>query len=299
MKRILWLLTVLLIACGSAIARDAWTTEEIGNAAIEYPAPSNAPPPPSIATITPGSGTQGWTLPNVVVTGQYTHFVQGTTTANFGPNITVNSVSVSSAASLTASITISATAAPGPQPVTITTGAETASLTSGFNITAPVAGMPTLLWLGGGHTGGVNSVAAGPDGTVWSAGGDGTIKQWAASSMALLQTSSLTQSGAALAANGQQALINTAGQTETVNLGDDSVIRTFSPGGRGPNYLPAISANGQTYAFGQANWGPDLLVFANGQGAAYTVVASAAENICVAGLGCQVEWYGGVNVLAV
>jgi hypothetical protein len=72
---------------------------------------------------------------NVTITGQYTHFQQGTTTVGFGPNITVNSVSVSDATDLVANIGVDATAVIGWRPVFVNTGSE--QLTIGFAIDPP------------------------------------------------------------------------------------------------------------------------------------------------------------------
>lgn len=38
-------------------------------------------------------------------------------------------------------------------------------------------GTPTIAWLGGGHSGGINAVAVTTDGKLWTAGRDSTIKQ--------------------------------------------------------------------------------------------------------------------------
>ena len=50
---------------------------------------------PRVAQVLPASGQQGSTL-SVAVTGQFTNFVNGTTTADFGAGITVNTVTVTS-----------------------------------------------------------------------------------------------------------------------------------------------------------------------------------------------------------
>ena len=102
----------------------------------------NAPAVPSITSATPNSGQQGQQNLNVQLTGQFTHFVQGTTQVGFGAGITVNSVTVANATSLTANISISAGAATDARTVTATTGAEALSLANGFNVTA---GTPALL----------------------------------------------------------------------------------------------------------------------------------------------------------
>jgi hypothetical protein len=64
----------------------------------------------------------------VTVTDLNTHFVQGTTTADFGSGIIVNSVVVTSAVSMTANISIAGNAVVGARTVTVTTGTEVASL---------------------------------------------------------------------------------------------------------------------------------------------------------------------------
>jgi len=248
---------------------------------------------PVILAVAPASGSQGQTLPNVIITGQNTNFAPGTTAANFGAGITVNGLKVNSPTSATANITIASSATPGSQTVTLTTGSEIASLLNGFIITAPVNGLPNLTWLGGGHTGGVRSVGAAPDGTIWSAGGDNTIKQWNAANMNMLRTFPLAQPhGAAFASNGQQGLVIGSSGVQAVSLTDGSVSRTFALGDLGGGaYLPAISGNGQTVAFGRSNYATDVLVFANGQGPESDFVASAYDS--------DGYWFGGVSALAV
>ena len=51
---------------------------------------------PAIATVAPSTGRQAERL-NLNVTGQFTHFVDGTTIANVGAGITVNAVTVTNA----------------------------------------------------------------------------------------------------------------------------------------------------------------------------------------------------------
>ncbi|HZL98682.1 MAG TPA: Ig-like domain-containing protein, partial [Planctomycetota bacterium] len=67
----------------------------------------------------------------------FTNFVQGTTTASFGDGVVVNSVVVQSATSAGVNITIAQSAAVGGRVVTLTTGAEVASLSGGFVIASP------------------------------------------------------------------------------------------------------------------------------------------------------------------
>ena len=97
---------------------------------------------PTILTVNPNSGQQGQSNLAVAVTGQNTHFAQGTTQVSFGTGITVNSVAVASSTSLMANVAVLPTAVAGLRTVTATTGTESASLTGGFLVTA---GTPALL----------------------------------------------------------------------------------------------------------------------------------------------------------
>jgi hypothetical protein len=109
----------------SATVAPAFTTTTPGNITID--------PGPSLSSVNPASGSQAQTI-NVTVTGSFSNFYQGISTANFGPGITVNSVTVTSTTSLTASITITSAATPGATNVIITTGSEVDTLAKGFTI---------------------------------------------------------------------------------------------------------------------------------------------------------------------
>lgn len=95
-----------------------------------------------LSSVTPPTGTQGSTNQNITLTGLFTHFVNGTSVANFGSGITVNSTTVSSSTSAVANITISPTATIASRNVSVTTGSETATITGGFSV---LAGVPSLL----------------------------------------------------------------------------------------------------------------------------------------------------------
>jgi len=84
-------------------------------------------------TLNPTTGQVGQTL-SVAINGQNTNFVQGTTTANFGAGVTVNTLTVNSPASAIASITIQSSAATGARTVMVATGTE--SVSAMFNFTA-------------------------------------------------------------------------------------------------------------------------------------------------------------------
>src|SRR6266850_3225450 len=97
-------------------------------------AQSVIPGTPRLASVNPSNAQQGQQNLNVQVTGQFTHFVQGTTQISFGAGITVNGAVVANATSLAANISIDAGAAIGSRTVTATTGTEAASLLNGFTV---------------------------------------------------------------------------------------------------------------------------------------------------------------------
>jgi hypothetical protein len=101
---------------------------------------------PVLKTVSPNTGAQGQSNLSVVLTGQFTHWVQGTTTASFGSGITLNSLTVSSATSATAVVSISATATAGANSVTVTTGTEVESLANGFTVTTGAANSVTYTY---------------------------------------------------------------------------------------------------------------------------------------------------------
>ena len=94
-----------------------------------------------ILSVTPNQATQNQTL-NVVLVGQATHWLQGGTTADFGADISVDSLSITDATHATAKITILSQAALGLRTVTLTTSGEVADIVQGLNL---VQGTPTLL----------------------------------------------------------------------------------------------------------------------------------------------------------
>src|ERR1017187_5059952 len=124
----------------SLYAIDAGT----GNAAIAGGWCLNITPViPLITSVVPNSGQQGATIASIAITGQNTHFVNGTSTANFGTGITVNSLTVTDATHATANITINPVASIGNRDVTMTTGGEVVILTNGFTITSGTTCPPT------------------------------------------------------------------------------------------------------------------------------------------------------------
>jgi len=101
-----------------------------------------APGTPVLVAVNPNSGQQGQQNLSVALAGQYTHWAQGTTTADFGSGITVSSLKVNSPTSATAVLNVDPAAATNTRTVTATTGGEIASLDNGFTVTA---GTPVLV----------------------------------------------------------------------------------------------------------------------------------------------------------
>jgi hypothetical protein len=112
--------------------QDAATNANLSDYAISF---SVASASPALAQVTPNTGVQGATNLVVTVTGTFTNWVNGTTTASFGAGITATTL-VTSATQLTATLSITAGAAAGARTVTVTTGAQVLTLTNGFSVTA-------------------------------------------------------------------------------------------------------------------------------------------------------------------
>jgi RHS repeat-associated protein len=123
------------LAAGRPNSADTWALTNISGA-------SCGTSPPAILSITPSVGRQGQTSLPVTIAGQFTHWAQGTTTASFGPGITVVSLIVNSATSLSATLSIDPAAAVGARTVTVTTGAEVVSLVNAFTVNASSGNAP-------------------------------------------------------------------------------------------------------------------------------------------------------------
>jgi hypothetical protein len=98
------------------------------------------PGTPVLTGISANTGKQVETV-MVTITGQFTHFAQGSTQVDLGPGIAA-SVMVAGPNSLTAQLNIAETAATGARTVIVTTGAEVVSLANVFTV-AP--GSPALI----------------------------------------------------------------------------------------------------------------------------------------------------------
>jgi hypothetical protein len=103
------------------------------------PASLTIQPLPRLMSVAPNTGQRGQTL-NLTIRGEFTAFQNGVSTVNLGAGISIGSVSVSNATTLTASVTVAANAAVGARNFVVSTGAETASLPNGFTVSsAPVS----------------------------------------------------------------------------------------------------------------------------------------------------------------
>jgi len=138
-----------------------------------------AQPIPTVTSISPNSGLQEQTLPNVVITG--INFT-GASALSFGTEITVNSFTFNSDNKITANITIATYAAPGPRDVSVTTPGGTGTRVGAFTvIQAPptitrlstnsgLRGQTLYVNIYGNHFLGVTSVSFGDGITVKTAG---------------------------------------------------------------------------------------------------------------------------------
>jgi len=98
-------------------------------------------PLPSIAGVSPSTLNRLQTA-NVTLTGS--GFISGITTASFGSDVAINSVTVSSTTQLVVNVTVSASAATGTRTISVTNdapGGGTGSLSNGITISNPA---PTL-----------------------------------------------------------------------------------------------------------------------------------------------------------
>jgi len=94
----------------------------------------------------------------IAIVGENTNFVAEETTADFGPGVTVDSVSVTDATHATVTLDVTGSAGPGFRNVVMTTGTESAVLLDGFLVspsiplvlTATGTGHPDAAVLAGG-----------------------------------------------------------------------------------------------------------------------------------------------------
>jgi hypothetical protein len=138
---------------------------------------------PTLTSLSTYAAGRGQTL-DVTMTG--TNFATGVTTASFGVNITVNSLTVSSPTSAIANITVAAGAIIGARSVSVTNpppGGGTSTITSVFNVGNPTPTLSTIVPASGargqtldavitgtGFVSGISALTLGADITVNSIG---------------------------------------------------------------------------------------------------------------------------------
>ncbi len=99
---------------------------------------------PVIQAVSPASGTVGKSV-EVVIDSRDTAFVDGVTTADFGPGIQVDSLSVTSPTRATVRITIAPGATLGPRTIRLTTGTEIVETAAFAVIAAPTDVSPPTI----------------------------------------------------------------------------------------------------------------------------------------------------------
>ena len=247
---------------------------------------------PVLTQVNPNTGQQGQSNLSVTLTGQFTHWLQGTTTATFGAGITITSLTVNSATSATAILNISATAPAGAHNVTITTAGEVVTLTNGFSVTN---GTPVLTQVNPntGQQGQSNlSVALTGQFTHWLQGttvatfGAGititslTVNS-ATSATAILNISATAPAGASnvTVTTGGEVVTLTNGFTVTASSGNPT-LTSVSPGSALPTQTVQVAITGQNTHFIQgttkADFGPGVSVGSAIAGAAGPVQVTSA-----------------------
>jgi hypothetical protein len=194
----------------------------------------------TILTATPATGVAGGAV-NVVITGQFTSFAQGSTSVSFGSGITTNSVTVTSATQLTASISIASNASVGLRDISVTTSGQTQTLSNGFTVTAGtpsitvinpnigVASQSVTVTINGQYTSWVNGTTKANFGAGISVGG---AAAGTAGPVTVTAPGTLTASlviGAAAATGPRTVLVTTGAESESVASGFTVQPVTVSP----------------------------------------------------------------------
>jgi hypothetical protein len=242
-----------------------------------------------ITGIAPVSAHQGDSNVNVTVTGQYTSFVQGTTTANFGTGITVNSVTVNSATSAVVNISVSASAPTGLHDVTLTTGAEAATKSGSFTVLAGSALVQSVSPNSGAQnstatvtiTGGFTNFQQGLSAVAFGGASDITVNSVTVTGPTQLQAAITVQPGATLGlrsitvTTGSEVATTPAGVGFTVQPGTAAIV-SLSPNFGGPgstNLQVTITTQGLNLLDWtlQANFGAGISVNGSAEGAFGTI----------------------------
>lgn len=124
---------------GNAATGPRSVTVTTGAEVANGPNTLNISTPAAVTQISPASLQQGAASVTVTITGAFTQWAQGTTTADLGAGVTVNSLTIDSATSAHAVVTVASSAPLGSRTVTITTGFEVAIGSALFSITPPAS----------------------------------------------------------------------------------------------------------------------------------------------------------------
>jgi hypothetical protein len=246
---------------------------------------------PTLAAVNPPTGNQGDTNLNVSITGQFTNFVNGTSSASFGAGITVNSLTVSSATAAVASITISPTATLASRTVTVTTGAEIASITGGFTV---LAGTPSLVSAtpGSAQAGATTSVVI--DGAFTSfQQGVSTVSFGSGVTVNSVTVANATQLSVNVSVDpnaytgARDITVTTDTQTVTLSGGftvlpGTAVITQINSNIGTPNSTVTVTINGQYTNWGSAttaSFGPGISVGGAAEGVSGPVTVNSATSL--------------------
>jgi hypothetical protein len=247
---------------------------------------------PQLSAVNPPTGDQGATNLNVNLTGLFTNFVNGTSVANFGAGITVNSTTVSNSTSAMANITISNTAALGSRNVTVTTGAEVASITGGFTV---LAGVPALTTISptSGQAGTIVNVVVNGAFTTFQQGfstvsfGDGITTNFVTVTSTTQLTANITIPSNAPVGN-TYVSVTTNSQTQTLNnafavTAGTPVITVINPniGTPGSNVTVNITGQYTNWVNGTttASFGPGISVGGAADGVSGPVVVNSPTSL--------------------
>jgi hypothetical protein len=246
---------------------------------------------PVLTAVTPPTGHQGDTNLSVSLSGQFTNFVNGGSTASFGAGITVNSLTVSSATAAVASITISPTATLASRSVTVTTGTETATITGGFTV---LAGVPSLVSAtpGSAQAGATTNVVVTGAFTSFQQGSS-TVSFGSGVTVNSVTVANATQLSANIsvdpnASTGARDITVTTGtQTETLSSGftvlpGTPVITQINPNIGTPNSTVTVTIYGQYTNWGAStavSFGPGISVGGAANGAAGPVTVNSATSL--------------------
>ena len=250
------------------------------------------PGTPVLSGVGTPNGHQGDQNLSVALTGLFTHFVNGVSTANFGAGITVNSLTVTDATDAVAAITISATAAQGSRTVAVTTGAEYAAMVGGFTV---LAGTPALVSVtpATGTAGSTMNVTVSGAFTSFQQGfsnvsfGSGiTVNAVTVNSQTQLNANISIVSGASI--GNRDVSVTTNSQTVTLSgafnvLPGTPVVTVINPNVGVPNSTVTVTITGQytNWSSGATvvSFGSGITVGAGVEGAAGTVSVNSATSL--------------------